>query len=121
MTSTRRPRRASWLLPALLCITAGCAPAVVKPATDRKSISAYVSCSGTADDTTGATKAFAAARNSSFTLVVDCPVRLHSGIAVDRGIFIDNGTSVEFTGGGKFIGGRRRDCPCRRSVAAIMT
>jgi hypothetical protein len=70
---------------------------------DRKSISSYVSCSGTGDDTAGATKAFAAAKNSAFTLVVDCPVRLHSGVAVDRGIFIDNGTSVEFTGSGKFI------------------
>ncbi|GAC1307195.1 MAG: hypothetical protein NVSMB10_12540 [Steroidobacteraceae bacterium] len=68
-----------------------------------QSIRSYVSCSGTSDDTSGATKAFAAAKNSAFTLVVDCPVRLHSGIAVDRGIFIDSGTSVEFTGNGRFI------------------
>jgi hypothetical protein len=70
---------------------------------ERKSISSFVSCSGTGDDTGGASKAFAAARNGAFTLVVDCPVRLHSGIAVDRGIFIDNDTTVEFTGSGKFI------------------
>jgi hypothetical protein len=86
----------------LVCSVAGCGVAYAS-STDRKSISSYVSCSGTGDDTAGATKAFAAAKNSAFTLVVDCPVRLHSGIAVDRGIFIDNGTSVEFTGSGKFI------------------
>ena len=104
MISNRRSLRAPWLLSsALLCMTAAYGPAHGKSAADRKSISSYVSCSGTGDDTMGATKAFAAAKNSAFTLVVDCPVRLHSGIAVDRGIFIDNGTSVEFTGSGKFI------------------
>jgi hypothetical protein len=87
---------------ALVCTMAGCGVAYASSA-DRKSISSYVSCSGTGDDTVGATKAFAAAKNSAFTLVVDCPVRLHSGVAVDRGIFIDNGTSVEFTGSGQFI------------------
>jgi hypothetical protein len=69
----------------------------------QRSIGAWVSCSGTTDDTAGATKAFAAARNAAFTLLVDCPVRLHSGTAVDRGIFIDNGTTVEFSRRGKFI------------------
>jgi hypothetical protein len=47
-------------------------------------------------------KAFAAARHNAFTLVVDCPVRLHSGLAVDRSVFIDTGTTVQFTGSGKF-------------------
>jgi hypothetical protein len=47
-------------------------------------------------------KAFAAARHNAFTLVVDCPVRLHSGLAVDRSVFIDTGTTVQFTGAGKF-------------------
>ena len=70
--------------------------------TNTKSISSYVSCTGTSDDTSGAIKAFAAARHNAFTLVVDCPVRLHSGLAVDRGIFIDTGTTVQFTGSGKF-------------------
>jgi hypothetical protein len=68
-----------------------------------KSISAWVSCTGTSDDTSGAIKAFSAARHGAFTLLVDCPVRLHSGTAIDRAIFIDNGTSVEFTGTGKFF------------------
>jgi hypothetical protein len=62
-----------------------------------------VSCTGTTDDTSGAIKAFAAARNNAFTLLVDCPVRLHSGLAIDRGIFIDSGTSVQFTASGKFL------------------
>jgi hypothetical protein len=87
------------------------APAVPAPVTtpppavipNSKSISAWVSCTGTADDTSGAMQAFAAAKNGAFTLVVDCPVLLHSGLAVDRGIFIDNGTSVQFTGAGKFF------------------
>jgi hypothetical protein len=69
----------------------------------KKSIAAWVSCTGTLDDLAGATKAFAAARNGAFTLVVDCPVRLESAAAIDRVIFIDNGTSVEFTGAGKFL------------------
>ena len=46
--------------------------------------------------------AFAAAKNNAFTLIVDCPVLLHSGLAVDLGIFIDNGTTVQFTGNGIF-------------------
>jgi hypothetical protein len=87
------------LLPAAVAgMQAGAASIPVK-----KSISAWVSCTGTSDDTSGAIKAFAAARNGAFTLLVDCPVRLHSGPAIDRVIFIDNGTSVEFTGSGKFF------------------
>jgi hypothetical protein len=68
-----------------------------------KSINSWVSCSGTSDDTSGVMKAFAAAKNGAFTLIVDCPVRLHSGTAIDHSVFIDNGTTVEFTGAGKFI------------------
>ena len=62
-----------------------------------------MSCTGTTDDTTGAQAAFAAAKNNAFTLVVDCPVFLHSTTAIDKGIFIDNGTTVQFSGSGKFI------------------
>jgi hypothetical protein len=74
----------------------------VPAATNKKSISAWVSCGTAADDTSGAQAAFAAARQNAFTLVVDCPVHLKSGLAIDRGIFIDNGTTVEFTSAGKF-------------------
>ena len=76
------------------------APAPVSAAV-KKSISAWVSCGTAADDSAGAAKAFAAAKNNAFTLVVDCPVHLQTGLAVDKGIFIDNGTTVEFTGTGK--------------------
>jgi hypothetical protein len=47
-------------------------------------------------------RAFAAARHSAFTLLVDCPVRLHIGTDIARTIFIDSGTNVTFTGAGKF-------------------
>jgi hypothetical protein len=72
-------------------------------ASTQRSIREWVSCTGTEDDTSGAIEAFDAARFNAFTLVVDCPVRLHSGLAIDRGIFIDHDTTVEFTGAGKFI------------------
>jgi hypothetical protein len=68
-----------------------------------RSISEWTSCTGTRDDTSGAMAAFAAAKNGAFTLIVDCPLFLHSGLAVDRGIFIDNETTVQFTAAGKFI------------------
>ena len=69
---------------------------------EKKSISNWVSCSGTSDDTGGVARAFAAARHGAFTLVVDCPVRIHSGLDIDRAIYIDDGTTVEFSGTGKF-------------------
>ncbi len=69
----------------------------------KRSISAWVSCDGTADETSGVINAFEAAKDGAFTLVVDCPVHLHSGLAIDRGIFIDSGTTVEFAGAGKFF------------------
>ncbi len=72
-------------------------------ATVKRSIREWVSCSTTADESSGAIEAFAAARHNAFTLVVDCTVRLHSGLAIDRAIFIDNGTTVQFTPAGKFI------------------
>jgi hypothetical protein len=72
-------------------------------AASSKSIREWVSCTGTSDDTSGAIKAFAAAKSNAFTLVVDCPVFLHSGLAIDRGIFIDSNTTVTFSGAGKFI------------------
>jgi hypothetical protein len=68
-----------------------------------RSISEWVACGGSTDQTSGAMAAFAAARNQAFTLLVDCAIHLNSGLAVDRGIFIDNGTTVQFTGSGKFF------------------
>ncbi len=67
----------------------------------RRSVSGWVSCSGHSDDTAGFTKALAAAAHGAFTLVVDCPVRLKIGTDIDRSIFVDDGTTVEFAGAGK--------------------
>jgi hypothetical protein len=68
-----------------------------------KSIGKWVSCTGTSDDTAGVAKAFAAAKHGAFTLVVDCPVNIKIGMDISRPIFIDDGTTVEFTGSGKFV------------------
>ena len=81
--------------------TGGAGAARAEPAA-AKSIKNWVSCDGAADDFSGVTKAFAAAKNGAFTLLVDCPVRIHSGLDIGRVIYIDNGTTVEFTGAGKF-------------------
>lgn len=67
----------------------------------RKSIRSWVSCDGRSDDSAGIAGAFAAASHSAFTLVVDCPVRFHVGSDIAKTVFIDDGTSVEFTGSGK--------------------
>ena len=71
-------------------------------ATLRKSISGWVSCNEISDDTKGVVRAFQAASHNAFTLVVDCPVRLVIGTDIARTVFIDDGTTVEFTGSGKF-------------------
>jgi hypothetical protein len=68
-----------------------------------RSIDSWVSCDGITDDTAGTARAFDAASAAAFTLIVDCPVRLNIGSDISRVIFIDNNTTVEFEGGGKFI------------------
>lgn len=67
-----------------------------------QSIRRWVSCTGTSDDTAGVARAFDAAKNSAFTLVVDCPVRLHIGLDISRPVFIESGTKISFRGTGKF-------------------
>jgi hypothetical protein len=73
----------------------------IKVAGARQSIRNWVSCDGRTDESTGLAHAFAAARHGAFTLVIDCPVRVHIGMDIAKPIFIDDGTSVEFAGGGK--------------------
>jgi hypothetical protein len=68
-----------------------------------KSIGNWVSCTGASDDTAGVAKALAAAKHGAFTLVVDCPVNIKVGMDIARPVFIDDGTTIEFTGSGKFI------------------
>jgi hypothetical protein len=67
-----------------------------------RSIRNWVSCSGNSDDTVAVQRAFAESRHGAFTLLIDCPVRIHSGLDIERVIYIDDGTTVEFRGSGKF-------------------
>ena len=67
-----------------------------------RSIRNWVHCDGKSDDAVGAASAFAAAKDNAFTLVVDCPVFIHVGTDIRRPIYIDNGTTVQFTGDGLF-------------------
>ncbi|HTZ89447.1 MAG TPA: hypothetical protein VMA71_03850 [Alloacidobacterium sp.] len=71
-------------------------------ASPTRSIHNWVRCDGKSDDNAGVTAAFAAAKNDAFTLVVDCPVFIHVGTDIRRPIFIDNGTTVQFTKNGLF-------------------
>jgi hypothetical protein len=77
-------------------------PPSTSPAIVSKSISEWVACDGLLDDTEAVARAFEAARNDAFTLVVDCPVRLHTGIEISRSVIIEDGTTVKFTGTGEF-------------------
>src|SRR5882757_943119 len=56
-----------------------------------KSISAWAKCGGGGDEYDGVARAFQAARHSAFTLLVDCPVRIHIGRDIARAIFVDDG------------------------------
>ncbi|WP_158750896.1 hypothetical protein [Acidobacterium sp. S8] len=71
-------------------------------ATTSRSIHSWVHCDGKTDDDAGVIAAFAAAKNGAFTLTVDCPVFIHVGYDIDRPIYIDNGTTVQFTQNGLF-------------------
>jgi hypothetical protein len=77
-------------------------PSAPVSATIRKSISGWVTCDGTSDQSAGVARAFAEAKDAAFTLVVDCPVLIQTGSDISRSVFIDNGTTVEFAGTGKF-------------------
>jgi hypothetical protein len=68
-----------------------------------RSIKEWTACDGQTDDAVGAAAAFDAARHAAFTLIVDCPVRLHIASDIARPIFIDDDTAAQFTGAGTFI------------------
>ena len=63
----------------------------------------WATCGATVDSAKGVAAAFAAAKNGAFTLEVDCPVFIHIGADIARPIFVDSGTTVNFSGDGKFI------------------
>lgn len=67
-----------------------------------RSIRNWAHCDGKTDDDAGVAAAFDAAKNGAFTLVVDCPVFIHVGSDVRHPIFINNGTTVQFTKTGQF-------------------
>ena len=68
-----------------------------------KSISRWATCDGQTDDTAAVAAAFAAASGGGFTLVVDCPARLHIASDIAKPIFLDDNTTVQFSGSGLFI------------------
>lgn len=84
-------------------ISTGGSGTATAPAVVNKSIQEWTACDGQTDDSVGAAAAFAAASNGGFTLLVDCPVRLHIASDIARPIFIDNNTTVAFAGSGTFI------------------
>jgi hypothetical protein len=59
-------------------------------------------CNGS-DDSAAFIAAVAGARNGAYTLVVDCAATLDIGLNVDRTVFIDSGTTIQFTSAGKLV------------------
>ncbi len=68
-----------------------------------KSLSHWATCDGQTDDTAAVAAAFAAAAGGGFTLVVDCPARLHIASDIAKPLFLDDNTTVQFSGSGVFI------------------
>jgi hypothetical protein len=77
-------------------VTAAAAPTVTR------SISEWVTCGGVVDGAAGVARAVQAARNGAFKLNVDCPVLIKIGTDIAKPIFIDNDTTIQFTGTGLF-------------------
>jgi hypothetical protein len=86
-----------FFVPSFKAAALGAAPA----APQGRSIRSWVHCDGK-DESAGVTAAFAAAKNGAFPLIVDCPVVIHVGTDIRRPIYIDNGTTVQFTQNGLF-------------------
>ncbi|WP_374304892.1 hypothetical protein [Methylocella sp.] len=68
-----------------------------------RSIREWATCDETKDSAKEIAKAFAAAKNAAFALNVDCPVFAHIGSDIARPIFIDDKTTVIFSGTGKIV------------------
>jgi hypothetical protein len=68
-----------------------------------KSIRAWVSCSETIDESLQLEQALLSAANNAFTLLVDCPVRFHTGTAATRSIAVPDGVTIAFKGAGEFL------------------
>jgi hypothetical protein len=87
--------------PSNATVTIAALPAVTAPVT--KSIRGWVSCSETLDESGQLEQALFSAANNAFTLVVDCPVRFHTGTASLRSIAVPDGVTIAFQGAGEFL------------------
>ena len=56
-------------------------------------------CDGKTDDSAAAQRALNAAANNAFTLLIDCPLFLDIGSDDTKVLMIDNGTTIDGTGG----------------------
>jgi hypothetical protein len=68
-----------------------------------KSIRAWVSCSETIDESLQLEQALVSAANNAFTLLIDCPVRFHTGTASTKSIAVPDGVTITFSGAGEFL------------------
>jgi len=71
--------------------------------TATKSIRAWVSCNETIDESLQLEQALLSAANNAFTLLIDCPVRFHSGTAALHSIAVPDGVTISFSGAGEFL------------------
>ena len=68
-----------------------------------KSIRQWVSCDGAIDESAQLEQALNAASNNAFVLMVDCPVRFHTGQAALASIAVPDGVTISFAGAGEFL------------------
>lgn len=68
-----------------------------------KSIRDWVTCNETIDESFQLEQALLSAANNAFTLIVDCPVRFHTGTASLRSIAVPDGVTISFQGAGEFL------------------
>jgi hypothetical protein len=68
-----------------------------------RSVKEWTKCNGVDDDSAGLAQAVLAARGGAFTLNVDCPIYFHVGMDIAKPIFIDNKTTIKFSGNGVII------------------
>lgn len=73
------------------------------PPAATKLISQWVGCNESVDETPQLKAALAAAANNAFTLIINCPVRVHTGFYGGTPIAIPNGVTLSFQGSGEIL------------------
>jgi hypothetical protein len=68
-----------------------------------KSVREFVSCNEEVDESTQLQQALLSAAHDAFTLVIDCPVRFHTGAAAQLSIAVPEGVTLSFQGAGEFL------------------